>query len=147
MDHASASIASPGAVNGAAPLLHHSNLTMIDLAGSERAKKTGSNKKQLREGANINRSLLALANCINALCQNKQGGIYVPYRDSKLTRILKDRCAHRGVEAPQVLTACCSLSGWAHTVMIANVSCSSSQVCLRSARLACALAEPFRTAV
>lgn len=46
---------------------------------------------RISAGANINRSLLALANCINALCQNKQGGIYVPYRDSKLTRILKDR--------------------------------------------------------
>jgi hypothetical protein len=40
---------------------------MIDLAGSERAKKAKTSKKQLREGAQINRSLLALANCINAL--------------------------------------------------------------------------------
>lgn len=46
--------------------------------------------KQLVEGANINRSLLALGNCINALGKGYTEGKYVPYRDSKLTRLLKD---------------------------------------------------------
>ena len=55
------------------------------------------------------RSLLALANCINALVR-QQKGLHIPYRDSKLTRLLKE-----------------SLGGGAHTVMIANVSCASSQ--------------------
>ena len=56
-------------------LLRSANLTMIDLAGSERAKKSGTNKKMLREGAKINRSLLALANCINALGEKKKGTV------------------------------------------------------------------------
>ena len=84
-------------------------LSLIDLAGSERANKTGvvmaggRATKRLNEGANINRSLLALANCINALASDRGG--HVPYRDSKLTRLLKD-----------------SLGGNCRTMMIANVS-------------------------
>lgn len=62
------------------------------------------------EGAKINRSLLALANCINALGDKNKKGFFVPYRDSKLTRLLKD-----------------SLGGNCKTVMIVNVSPSSSQ--------------------
>uniref|UniRef100_A0A336KW17 CSON001206 protein n=1 Tax=Culicoides sonorensis TaxID=179676 RepID=A0A336KW17_CULSO len=80
-------------------------LSMIDLAGSERAASTQCKGLRFKEGANINRSLLALGNCINKLAD---GSKYVPYRDSKLTRILKD-----------------SLGGNCKTVMIANVSPSS----------------------
>lgn len=80
-------------------------LTMIDLAGSERAASTQCKGQRFKEGANINKSLLALGNCINKLAE---GSKYVPYRDSKLTRILKD-----------------SLGGNCRTVMIANVSPSS----------------------
>ena len=54
------------------------------------------------EGANINRSLLALGNVINALCQGKP---HIPFRDSKLTRLLKD-----------------SLGGNCRTVMVANIT-------------------------
>lgn len=80
-------------------------LSMIDLAGSERGAATGCVGMRFTEGANINRSLLALGNCINSLA----GGLkHVPYRDSKLTRLLKD-----------------SLGGNCQTVMIANVSPSS----------------------
>jgi kinesin family protein 18/19 len=64
-------------------------LSLIDLAGSERASNTKNSGLRLKEGANINRSLLALGNCINALGQNAKGS-FVPYRDSKLTRLLKD---------------------------------------------------------
>ncbi|XP_071796693.1 kinesin-like protein KIF19 [Asterias amurensis] len=80
-------------------------LFMIDLAGSERASQTKNRGKRMIEGAHINRSLLALGNCINALCE---GGKYVNYRDSKLTRILKD-----------------ALGGNCKTVMIANISPAS----------------------
>lgn len=82
-------------------------LSLIDLAGSERASATLNTGKRLIEGANINRSLLALANCINALCTkvDKGGASHIPYRDSKLTRLLKD-----------------SLGGNCRTVMIANIS-------------------------
>lgn len=62
-------------------------LSLVDLAGSERAAETNNNGQKLRDGANINKSLLALANCINALGkQQKTGVAYVPYRNSKLTR-------------------------------------------------------------
>ncbi|KAK1383143.1 Kinesin-like protein KIN-8B [Heracleum sosnowskyi] len=86
-------------------------LALVDLAGSERASETQSGGQKLRDGANINRSLLALANCINALGkQQKKGLAYVPYRNSKLTRILKD-----------------GLSGNSQTIMIATVSPAHSQ--------------------
>ena len=85
---------------------------MVDLAGSERAAVTTNRAQRLVEGANINRSLLALANCINALASSSSSmskkGKYIPYRDSKLTRLLKD-----------------SLGGNCITVMIANISPSS----------------------
>ena len=66
-------------------------LSLIDLAGSERAKDTLNKGMRLIEGGNINRSLLTLGNCINALCEANEKGTkpYIPYRDSKLTRLLK----------------------------------------------------------
>ncbi|KAH9814641.1 P-loop containing nucleoside triphosphate hydrolase protein [Melampsora americana] len=64
-------------------------LSVIDLAGSERASVTKNKGDRLLEGANINKSLLALGNCINALCDPKGRGGHVPYRNSKLTRLLK----------------------------------------------------------
>lgn len=82
-------------------------LYMIDLAGSERAAQTQNTGKRMVEGAHINRSLLALGNCINALSE-KGSSKYVNYRDSKLTRILKD-----------------SLGGNSKTVMIAHISPAS----------------------
>ena len=60
-------------------------LSMIDLAGSERAANTKNAGIRLKEGAHINRSLLALGNCINALAEKKTK--FVNYRDSKLTRL------------------------------------------------------------
>ncbi|XP_020488182.2 kinesin-like protein KIF18A [Labrus bergylta] len=83
-------------------------MSLIDLAGSERASATNTKGARLREGANINRSLLALGNVINALADPKSKKTHIPYRDSKLTRLLKD-----------------SLGGNCRTVMIANVSPSS----------------------
>jgi kinesin family protein 18/19 len=65
-------------------------LSLVDLAGSERAANTKNIGARLVEGANINRSLLALGNCINALGEKGNKGNFVPYRDSKLTRLLKD---------------------------------------------------------
>nr|CAD7444518.1 unnamed protein product [Timema bartmani] len=82
-------------------------LTMIDLAGSERGAATGCKGMRFTEGANINRSLLSLGNCINSLADGLK---HIPYRDSKLTRLLKD-----------------SLGGNCKTVMIANVApCNNS---------------------
>jgi len=64
-------------------------LSIIDLAGSERAAATTNMGQRMVEGANINKSLLALGNCINALCENGGAVRHVPYRNSKLTRLLK----------------------------------------------------------
>lgn len=58
----------------------------MDLAGSERAKRTKAEGQRLKEGININRGLLALSNVISALSEGKS---HVPYRDSKLTRMLQ----------------------------------------------------------
>jgi kinesin family protein 3/17 len=80
-------------------------LNLVDLAGSERQSKTGATGSRLEEAKKINLSLTALSNVINALVENKQ---HVPYRDSKLTRLLQD-----------------SLGGNTKTVMIAAVSPSS----------------------
>ncbi|KAF9076463.1 kinesin-like protein [Rhodocollybia butyracea] len=64
-------------------------LSIIDLAGSERAAATTNMGQRMVEGANINKSLLALGNCINALCESGGASRHVPYRNSKLTRLLK----------------------------------------------------------
>ncbi|CRH03036.1 kinesin-8, putative [Plasmodium relictum] len=83
-------------------------LCVIDLAGSERASQTNNKGMRMLEGANINRSLLALGNVINALVLRSKGSSksnFIPFRDSKLTRLLKD-----------------SLGGNCKTVMIANIS-------------------------
>ena len=89
-------------------------LSLVDLAGSERAADTQNSGQKLRDGGNINKSLLALANCINALGRHgnskAKGRMYIPYRNSKLTRLLKD-----------------GLSGNSRTAMIATVSASSEQ--------------------
>jgi kinesin family protein 5 len=62
-------------------------LNLADLAGSEKVAKTGAKGNTLEEAKNINKSLAALGNCINAL--TTKGKSHVPYRDSKLTHILK----------------------------------------------------------
>ncbi|KAG5263843.1 hypothetical protein AALO_G00269220 [Alosa alosa] len=91
------------------PNVRVAKMSLIDLAGSERASATNAKGARLREGANINRSLLALGNVINTLADPKSKKTHIPYRDSKLTRLLKD-----------------SLGGNCRTVMIANVSPSST---------------------
>ena len=60
----------------------------VDLAGSERIKKTGATGNTLREGININKGLLYLGNVISALTETNQKMFHIPYRESKLTRIL-----------------------------------------------------------
>jgi centromeric protein E len=65
-----------------------SQLNLVDLAGSEGATKTQTDGLRLREGSNINRSLLALSNVINKLSSSGSKS-FINYRDSKLTRILQ----------------------------------------------------------
>ncbi|CAE7745866.1 KIN4A [Symbiodinium pilosum] len=80
---------------------------LVDLAGSERAKRTGAVGSRFKESIAINSGLLALGNVISALGDPAKRGSHVPYRESKLTRLLQD-----------------SLGGNSRTVMIACVSCA-----------------------
>ncbi len=84
-----------------------SKLLLVDLAGSERAAVTDNRGLRMFEGANINKSLLALANCINILSDKKKKGAFVPYRDAKLTRLLKDSL---GGKTKSTMIACISPS-------------------------------------
>lgn len=62
--------------------------TFVDLAGSERLKKTGATGQVMKEGISINKGLLALGNVISALTDDSGKKAHIPYRDSKLTRVL-----------------------------------------------------------
>ncbi|URD98473.1 KISc [Musa troglodytarum] len=81
-------------------------LNLVDLAGSERAAKTGAEGMRLKEGSHINKSLMTLGTVIKKLSEGAEGqGIHVPYRDSKLTRILQP-----------------ALGGNANTAIICNIT-------------------------
>lgn len=78
-------------IAGAEPEVRKCKFHFVDLAGSERAKRTGAEGIRLREGIDINKGLLALGNVISALGdEQKRGKVHIPYRDSKLTRMLQD---------------------------------------------------------
>ncbi|XP_059611327.1 kinesin-like protein Klp98A isoform X2 [Phlebotomus argentipes] len=87
-----------------------SKIHLVDLAGSERANATGATGQRLKEGAHINKSLVTLGSVISALAEqtnptNNKRILYIPYRDSVLTWLLKD-----------------SLGGNSKTIMIAAIS-------------------------
>jgi len=82
--------------------IYFSKFLVVDLAGSERGMERG---KRREEGVNINKSLFTLGSCLNILSEKSNMGKFVPYRDSKLTRLLKD-----------------SLGGNILTVMLACIS-------------------------
>ncbi|XP_055795512.1 kinesin-like protein KIF21B isoform X7 [Salvelinus fontinalis] len=95
--------------NGNSELEEYETLTakfhFVDLAGSERLKRTGATGDRAKEGISINCGLLALGNVISALGDRSKRSTHVPYRDSKLTRLLQD-----------------SLGGNSQTMMIACIS-------------------------
>lgn len=104
--------------NSSLKSVRSSKLCLVDLAGSERAGKTGNTGTRLKESVYINTGLLALGNVIRALSdpgRNRRGnscnGAHVPYRDAKITRLLRD-----------------ALGGTAHTLMVACVSPSHHSV-------------------
>ena len=71
---------------GSDPKITVGKLNLVDLAGSERQKKSQAAGNRLAEATKINLSLTALMNVISALVDNKRK--HIPYRDSKLTRLL-----------------------------------------------------------
>ncbi|XP_076441871.1 kinesin-like protein KIF16B isoform X2 [Babylonia areolata] len=96
------------------PSERQSKINLVDLAGSERANASGSTGVRLKEGGNINKSLVTLGNVISALAEmaerprSRRSSVFIPYRDSKLTYLLKD-----------------SLGGNTKTIMIATISPSA----------------------
>lgn len=93
--------------NSARWLTKHGKLCFVDLAGSEKVKKTGSTGELMTEANNINCSLLTLGNCISALVDSKRKDGHIPYRDSKLTKLLADSLGGSGVT---LMIACVSPS-------------------------------------
>uniref|UniRef100_A0AAX7SKP1 Kinesin-like protein n=1 Tax=Astatotilapia calliptera TaxID=8154 RepID=A0AAX7SKP1_ASTCA len=81
-------------------------LYLVDLAGSEKVSKTGAEGAVLDEAKNINKSLSSLGNVISALAE---GTAYIPYRDSKMTRILQDSL---GGNCRTTIVICCSPSSF-----------------------------------
>ncbi|KAG8573536.1 hypothetical protein GDO81_012450 [Engystomops pustulosus] len=81
-------------------------LYLVDLAGSEKVSKTGAEGAVLDEAKNINKSLSSLGNVISALAE---GSVYIPYRDSKMTRILQDSL---GGNCRTTIVICCSPSSY-----------------------------------
>ena len=101
-----------GAAGGAPSTGSVAKFHLVDLAGSERQKKTGAEGTRFKESVTINQGLLALGNVISALGDpKKRGHTHVPYRESKLTRMLQD-----------------SLGGNSRTTMVACVSTSEANI-------------------
>ncbi|KAI8148369.1 P-loop containing nucleoside triphosphate hydrolase protein, partial [Fennellomyces sp. T-0311] len=103
-------------------MITNSKFHFVDLAGSERLKRTAAEGDRRKEGININAGLLALGNVISALGDPSKRSTHVPYRDSKLTRLLQDSL---GGSAATLMIACASpteynLSETLNTLQYAN---------------------------
>ncbi|XP_068683876.1 centromere-associated protein E-like isoform X2 [Montipora foliosa] len=103
----------PDTIDGAVRVAH---LNLVDLAGSERASQTGAFGQRLKEGGHINKSLLALGSVIAKL---SEGESFVPFRDSKLTRILQS-----------------SLGGNAKTSMICTITTAAVEETISTLKFA-----------
>jgi len=84
-------------------------IKMVDLAGSEKTRKTEATGQRLLEAQNINKSLTALSQVLNALCKQEAGG-FIPYRNSKLTRILQDALGGNSKTSLIVAASPCSFN-------------------------------------
>merc|ERR550532_900183 len=93
------------------PVYRTAKFHLVDLAGSERAKRTGVVGSRFKESVSINTGLLALGNVISALGDPAKRGFHVPYRESKLTRLLQD-----------------GLGGNSRTLMVACASCADGNL-------------------
>lgn len=102
--------------------------SLVDLAGSEK-QSVHQQTRGIRsfEGSNINKSLLTLGNCINLLSEKKKSGGFIPYRDSKLTRLLKDSL---GGNTKTVMIACISQSPlyYEETINTMKYACRANKI-------------------
>ena len=112
--------------------------SIVDLAGSERSKKTGARGDRCREASSINTSLLVLGRCIEAMRHNQRAkrkteATIVPFRDSKLTKLLqayfigKGKCAREGKVA-MILNVSNNASVFNETAHVLKFSALASKV-------------------
>lgn len=106
----------------------HSKLNLIDLAGSERVRKTNASGERLKEAQHINRSLSALGDVVQAL--GAKGKTHVPFRNSKLTYLLQDSLSH----GSKVGRWC---GGELQPVTRHDTVCASVQVCVPTHSVLC----------
>ncbi|KAJ3079354.1 Kinesin- protein 12 [Quaeritorhiza haematococci] len=100
--------AGPGAGTGEARVVRrHGRISFVDLAGSEKVTESKASGGTFIETLNINKSLLTLGNCISALSDSKKRTGHIPYRDSKLTKLLSDSLGGHGIA---LMIACISPS-------------------------------------
>ena len=116
-------------------------LNLVDLAGSERQSKTGATGDRLKEATKINLSLSALGNVISALVDGKPGG-HVPYRDSKLTRLLQVHAAAAAAflaaaaASPPAAAAAAAFPGTAAAFLVAAAALPAAAAVLPAAAAA-----------
>ncbi|NWI96275.1 KIF12 protein, partial [Pitta sordida] len=105
-------------------------LCFVDLAGSERVKETGSSGELSVEANSINRSLLALGHCISLLAKPRGKRTHIPYRDSKLTRLLARSLGGSGIT---LMVACISPSSRClpETLSTLHYACRARRVTTR----------------
>ena len=101
-----------------APAFTSSRFHFVDLAGSERAKATGNIGVRFKESVHINTGLLALGNVVSALADKRRRNAHVPYRESKLTRLLKDAL---GGNSRTIMIVCVGPSGNALSETLASL--------------------------
>ncbi|KAE8981205.1 hypothetical protein PR003_g25235 [Phytophthora rubi] len=138
---------SSGALTGTTqPVIRLSNLYLVDLAGSERVKKARVHGRHISELKAINLSLSALGNCISALSkqsQQNQASYHVPYRDSKLTRLLQSSLGGNAKTA-LVVTVTPAVSEAPETLQTLQFGQRAMQVAVRAHRSALSVLD-YRT--
>uniref|UniRef100_A0A8C6V3S6 Kinesin-like protein n=1 Tax=Neogobius melanostomus TaxID=47308 RepID=A0A8C6V3S6_9GOBI len=107
--------------------LRAGKLNLVDLAGSERQSKTGATGERLREATKINLSLSALGNVISALVDGRSK--YIPYRDSKLTRLLQDSL---GGNTRTLMIACLSPADYNYEETLSTLRYANRAKCIQN---------------
>jgi len=117
----------PNPNDASKPNIRAGKLNLVDLAGSERQGKTGATGERLKEATKINLSLSALGNCISALVDGKSS--HVPYRDSKLTRMLEDSL---GGNTKTCMIATCGPADYNYDETLSTLRYASRAKCIKN---------------